>query len=214
MFTGIVETTTPILEIFNEGMLLQRPLVFENLVIGESIAVSGVCLSLIEYNDETMRFDVVNETWNRTTLGQKKTGDYVNLERSLAVGDRFDGHVVQGHVEGVGVIAPTPNVKRSLLARQAGLGGEEENTTKGTFLSVRIPPKIAPFVIPKGSIAIDGVSLTVAKCSDDTCSIALIPHTKKQTTLGLLQAGDEVNIETDMMVRTIISAFPSLNATN
>ena len=185
MFTGIIETTAEMLEKSDDGLVLKRPAGFSDLKRGASICVSGACLSVVGIDDDMMSFDVVEETWNRTKLGGLKKGDKVNLERSMRADARFEGHIVQGHVEGVATVVAN--------------GGTVDGG--GWILSIEIPSAILPAVIFKGSIAIDGVSLTVAGIEDSVCSIALIPHTLEMTTLGALQPGDMVNIETDMFLR-------------
>jgi riboflavin synthase len=183
MFTGIIETKVKVLEKTAEGLTLERPKTFTDLTIGCSIAVSGTCLSVVGMDHEMMAFDVVEETWKRTKLGDLKVGDSVNVERSMAATARFEGHVVQGHVEGVGTV----------LAN-----GETDN---GWMLLFEVPGDILPAIIHKGSIAVDGASLTVAAVEDNVVSIALIPHTLEITTFGELKAGDRVNVETDMFLR-------------
>lgn len=181
MFTGIIETTAQVLENGNGRLVLDRPASFDDIRTGASICVSGVCLSVVEFDERSMRFDVVAETLRKTKLGELQTGDSVNLERSLKANGRLEGHVVQGHVEGVGaVIEITP-------------------------FTIRLPQELLAFVIAKGSIAIDGVSLTVAKKEGDFCTVALIPHTLSVTTLGQLKAGNRVNIETDILGRYVLS---------
>lgn len=183
MFTGIVETTGKVLERTNRGIRIERPAAFTDLAIGGSISVAGVCLSLTGI--DPMTFDIVPETFARTTLGRVKAGDHVNLERSLSASGRFEGHVVQGHVEGVGTVVDVPT------------------SDNAWCLTLAIPPPLLPCVIHKGSIAIDGVSLTVAAVTDDRCTVALIPHTLAITTLGHLRLGDGVNIETDVFLRAL-----------
>ena len=186
MFTGIIETTAPLINVGSQ-LSIGRPASFTDLAVGQSIAVSGVCLTLVAFDASSMAFDVVPETLARTNLGSKHAGDRVNLERALAANGRFEGHIVQGHVEGV--------------AEVAALTDEGE----GKRLTVRLPDDLARYVIPKGSIAIDGTSLTVAAIDDQKmCSIALIPHTLSWTTLGGLRPGDGVNIETDVLVRALL----------
>ncbi len=189
MFTGIVETTAKILNISPTGLTVERPAIFDDIRIGTSICVSGVCLSVVAFDTTSMSFDVVKETWNKTNFNALMRGDYVNLERSLKANGRFEGHVVQGHVEGTATIASV------------------ENDGQGTTLTLALPEDLATFVVPKGSICIDGVSLTIATAQGDSCMIALIPHTREHTTLGDLQVGDSVNIETDILGRYIIASL-------
>lgn len=187
MFTGIVETTAKILTKSDSGLIVERPAMFDDIAIGSSISVGGICLSVVEFDDTSMRFDVVPETFAKTNLGGLMTGDYVNLERALRADGRFEGHVVQGHIEGTADVA------------------EIRKQKTGAELLLSIPEDIMAFVIPKGSIAVDGVSLTVASVEGNGCTIALIPHTLERTTLGDLQQGDRVNIETDILGRTILT---------
>jgi len=175
-----------VLEKTNEGLVLERPHTYDDIKIGTSICVSGVCLSVVGMDETMMAFDVVAETWARTKLGDLKEGDTVNLERSLAAGGRFEGHVVQGHIEGVGTVVNNGNMSEG-----------------GWLLSIEVPEDLVPSVIFKGSIAIDGVSLTVASVEEGICSIALIPHTLEVTTLGKLRPGDKVNLETDVFLRAL-----------
>ncbi len=188
MFTGIVESTAKIIEKTPMGITVERPQAFTDLKIGSSVSVSGVCLSVVELTETEMRFDVIEETLKKTTIGEWKKGDRVNLERAMKMGERMDGHVVQGHVEGVGRVA-------SFELRVA-------------VLTVQISENLARGVQSKGSIAIDGVSLTVAKREGNEVTIALIPHTLENTTLGSLMKGDWVNVETDVMVRAGRANYP------
>jgi len=185
MFTGIVETTAPILRKTEDSLVLGRPASFDDLSVGCSIAVSGVCLSVVSFDGASMSFNVVGETWARTNLGNKKEGDRVNLERSVAANGRFEGHIVQGHIEGTA---------ETISLHQDG---------QWTMLSIRLPQALLPAVVYKGSIAIDGVSLTVAAIEGEVCTIALIPHTLEVTTLGSLVPGEKVNIETDILARYV-----------
>ncbi len=194
MFTGIVETTAPILRKTDTSLVLERPTSFKDLTVGCSISVSGVCLSVVTFDEVSMHFDVVGETWARTNLGTKKEGDRVNLERALAASGRFEGHIVQGHIEGTAEVL------------------ELKNDGQWTMLTVRLPADLLPSVVFKGSIAIDGVSLTVAALNGDLCSIALIPHTLEVTTLGKLKAGDTVNIETDILAKYVVSILSKQSA--
>lgn len=185
MFTGIIETTARIEQTSPTGLVLQRPAEFTGLAVGDSIAVSGVCLTITELSDNTMAFDVVSETWQKTNLGTRKAGDSVNLERALAASGRFDGHLVQGHIEGTATVESVPQLDTQFQ------------------LTISLPANIAHLVVPKGSIAIDGVSLTVASKENLQCTIALVPHTLAITTLGTLAVGDTVNIETDIVGRYV-----------
>lgn len=187
MFTGIIEEMAKVTGVSEGKLSLTRPSSFTDVAIGSSIAVEGVCLSIIELSPETMSFDVIGETQNKTTLGSVKEGDMLNLERALKVSERFDGHIVQGHVEGVGEL-------RRISTDE-----------KWTVFTVSLPENVSQFVVPKGSITFNGVSLTVAECNEHECSTALIPHTLKHTTLGGLREGDRVNIESDILGRYIHS---------
>lgn len=182
MFTGIVETMAKVLSNVNGTLVVDRPKSFDDIRIGSSVCIAGVCLTVVELNKTTMSFEMVSETLQRTTLGEKIKGDRVNLERALKADGRFEGHVVQGHSETV---------------------GEVLKLSKGGLLSIDLPKELHSFVVEKGSIAIDGVSLTIARLKKHECTIALIPHTLKITTLGLLNEGDQVNIETDILGRYI-----------
>ncbi|MSR87110.1 riboflavin synthase [Candidatus Peribacteria bacterium] len=184
MFTGIIEATAQILNATGNGVVIARPQSFDDLKIGSSVSVSGVCLSIVELTSDTMRFDVVDETLQKTTIGSFKKGDRVNLERAMRSDSRLDGHVVQGHVEGVGLVK------------------SEKLTMKNALLVLQLQKSMADVVVLKGSIAVDGVSLTVADVQGSDITVALIPHTLKKTTLGSLKKGDQVNIETDILVRS------------
>lgn len=178
MFTGIIEATAKVLDNTGNRLVLERPAMFDDIKLGSSIAVSGVCLSVVYFDDTSMSFDVVAETLSKTKLGTLQKNDRVNLERSMKASDRFEGHIVQGHVEGVATVV-----------------------TAGSTLVIALPEHLAANVIPKGSIALDGVSLTVASLNDHHCTIAIIPHTLKLTTLADLREKDVVNIETDVLAR-------------
>ena len=179
MFTGIIEATAQILGKETNGIVVARPTSFDDVKIGSSIAVAGVCLSVVQLASAAMRFDVVTETLARTTLGSLRVGDTVNLERSLPADGRFEGHVVQGHIEGVGRVV----------------------LQKHSQLIVELPPELLPQVVAKGSVALNGVSLTIASIEQDRITLALIPHTLAHTTLGLLDKGDRINVETDILGR-------------
>ncbi len=189
MFTGIVEVSAPVLEKTATGLTVQRPANFDDIAIGGSIVVNGACLTVIAFDEHSMTFDVVPETWAKTNLGDLATGDRVNLERSMSAQSRFEGHIVQGHVEGTGTIKSF----------------EKPTDSPWATLAIELPSDLARYVVYKGSIAINGVSLTVAAVDWTTCTIALIPHTLEITNLGTLKIGDRVNIETDVLARYIES---------
>lgn len=156
---------------------------------GSSVCVSGVCLTVSGVSEPLLDFDVVPETIGKSNLGRKRPGDRLNLEPSIRVGDPIDGHFVQGHVDGTAEI-------------------EQVRTQAGEYvLRLRPESHLLPYVIPKGSIAIDGVSLTVAELGDDRFTIALIPTTLQRTNLSSLRSGDTVNVETDLLVRTIVHCW-------
>jgi len=183
VFTGIIEAQAEIMKMTDNGIFVERPENFDDIKIGSSISVSGACLSVVSFDSDSMEFDVVSETFQITKLGSLKVGDRVNLERAMKASDRFEGHVVQGHIEGVGEVV-----------------SEKQEIESGKLI-IKIPENLLIFIVSKGSITIDGVSLTVASISGNEITVALIPHTLKNTTLGFLNNGDKVNIETDVLVR-------------
>lgn len=183
MFSGIVEGTAKVVSNDKGRLVVDLPI--EGVVLGESIAIDGVCLTVVGgYFD----FDVSEETLRKTTLGLKKAGDRINYERSLKVGDRISGHFVTGHVDCVGRI-------RSII--------EEGNSVRFTCDS---PEVIRKFIVPKGSVTVSGVSLTVGEVGSDSFSFYVIPHTKEITTLGDLQIGSLVNLEADILARYVRGA--------
>ncbi|MGH9921473.1 MAG: riboflavin synthase [Nitrososphaerales archaeon] len=151
------------------------------LKIGDSVSINGACLTVVGIKNNRASFEMVGETMKKTALGSLTIGDKVNIEQSLRVGDTIDGHFVLGHVDGVGIIAE--KIK-------------QKNQTK---LWIRIDKKLMRYVVPKGSIAIDGISLTVVDVMKDRISVALIPHTLTMTTLGIKDKGDKVNVEMDLL---------------
>ncbi len=153
---------------------------------GDSVCVSGVCLTVVECGGGRAHFDVITETLNRSTLGGKKSGDRVNLELSLR-GDSFlGGHFVQGHVDAVATVAAV---------------AEDPGDWRITF---RVPAAVMPCIVPKGSVAVDGVSMTIAEVGKETFTLAVIPTTLERTTLASLRAGGQVNVETDILARTVV----------
>lgn len=190
MFTGLVIDIGVVerIERRQEGArVVVRPgaLKVESLDLGESIACSGCCLTVTDRGDGLVWFDAVPETLSRTTIGSWKHGTRVNLERALALGDRLGGHLVLGHVDGVGEV----------LTRIA--------EGQGARMSISLPAAIAPLVAEKGSIAVDGVSLTVAMAARDRFEVTLIPDTLERTTLGEVRSGARLNLEVDILARHV-----------
>lgn len=194
MFTGIVEEIGTVVRLDRrpEGsgggdarLVLHGPLVTEGTGLGDSIAVDGVCLTVTESRDGEFTVDVMPETLRHTTLGSVQPGTRVNLERAVRADGRLDGHLVQGHVDGVG----------RLLSRDPGPRWDD--------LVVGCPPELARYVARKGSIAIDGVSLTVTEVGADRFGVSLIPTTLGATTLGGLRVGDVVNLEVDVIAKYV-----------
>jgi riboflavin synthase len=160
---------------------------------GASIAIDGVCLTVTSADHDSATFDVVAETLRRTTLGDLRPGGRVNLQKSLAIGDRIDGHFVQGHVDAVGTVEKAEQSPRE---------------SKWWF---SLNAEARAYIIPKGSVAIDGISLTVADVEDGLFSVALIPTTLQQTTIGQKRPGARVNIETDILARTVVNYLQSID---
>jgi riboflavin synthase len=188
MFTGIVEHRGSVLSVesANGGMRLVVDIgPLPQLELGGSIAVNGVCLTGVESGPGRIAVDVVRETLSRSTLGGLRPGDAVNLERPMAADGRFDGHIVQGHVDGVGVIAAV------------------EPEGEGKRMRLRVPDALSRYVIEKGSITVDGVSLTVAAVEGEEVEVALIPHSLHVTTLGLRAVGEKVNLEVDLIAKYV-----------
>ena len=185
MFTGIVEGLGTVLkrEHRQQGQRFTLGADFEltGTRPGDSIAVNGACLTVVTLNGSRFEVDVSPETLSKTVLDRINVGQRVNLERALRLGDRLNGHLVAGHVDGVGII------KRKAPAGNA------------IVVAIEVPPEIGPYLIAKGSVAVDGISLTVNSCRQDRFEISIIPHTARMTTIGLKAVGDPVNIETDMI---------------
>lgn len=189
MFTGIIEKKGRVRSVEAHGSDLTMTIICGDLLtdsrIGDSIAINGTCLTVTRLDHESFDVHVVPETFTRTNLSDLQEGSSVNLERAMPAGGRFDGHIVQGHVDGVGTITTvTPE-------------GE------GARLTIEVPSSLAKYVVEKGSICLDGVSLTVAAVDDPRVEIALIPHTLEQTVFGDRQVGDRVNIEVDVLAKYV-----------
>ena len=192
MFTGIVEERGIITDVERQAggarLRIEAPTIADGAEVGASIAVDGCCLTVVERGDGWWTADAVTETLERSTLGGLRPGDHVNLERPTRLGDTLDGHLVQGHVDGVGQVA----------AREPLLDGS-------TRVSIACSPSLVRYVVEKGSIAVDGISLTVTDVDDDPpgFSFAVIPHTAEVTTLGSREVGDTVNIEVDILAKYV-----------
>ena len=189
MFTGIIEELGKVVAIEPQAdairLTIQGPTVASDLHRGDSIAVSGTCLTAVEFDANGFTADVMQETLNLTSLDGIKVGDPVNLERAMTAATRFGGHVVQGHVDGVGKV----------ISREPSQNWE--------WVRVQIPAELMKYVVLKGSITIDGISLTVNEVGHDFVGLSLIPETLRLTTLGYKQPGDKVNIEADVMAKHI-----------
>jgi riboflavin synthase len=189
MFTGIVEELGEIVTIERGAesavLRVRGPLVTSDATPGSSIAVNGVCLTVVEHDGQSFSVDVMAETLKRSSLGSLRAGSKVNLERAMAASTRFGGHIVQGHVDGTAQV----------LARRPGDNWEVVQFT--------LPPEVSRYVVEKGSITVDGVSLTVSEISDDTFSVSLIPTTLELTTLGYKAVGDPVNLEVDVIAKYV-----------
>lgn len=185
MFTGIVEEIGTVVSISQGAkaakMTLQGNLIFEDMHIGDSIAVNGVCLTVTSMSENGFCADVMAETVRKSSLGILKSGDSVNLERAMAANGRFGGHIVSGHIDGTGTICQFK---------------KEQNAV---WITIEASPEILHLIVHKGSICIDGVSLTVAELSEQSFSVSIIPHTGEQTILLKKKVGDIVNLENDVI---------------
>ncbi len=186
MFAGIVEEVGTLTQLEPTGLVIQAQLILEGSQVKDSIAVDGACLTITERKKDCFRVDTMPETLRRTRLGSLQPGDPVNLERSLPANGRIGGHMVQGHIE-----ATTP----VLTIREDGIA---------RYVEIALPEQLCPYVISKGFIAVNGVSLTVVESMHDRFSIALIPYTQERTNLGGLQVGTLLNLETDIVGRYVV----------
>lgn len=184
MFTGIVEergtvhTPPPRLAVSCRTVTADSP-------VGASVAVNGVCLTVVERSEDLLAFDVTGESLDRSNLGRLRSGDPVNLERPVTLLTRLGGHMVQGHVDAVGTVV------------------DIEPNGAGATLTLRMPAQLGRFVVEKGALAVDGVSLTVASVEENVLRLALIPHTIEVTTLGSVRPGDPVNLEVDVVAKYV-----------
>lgn len=189
MFSGIVEVMGTVVELRPEPpgcrLIIREPKIAVETAVGDSIAVNGCCLTVVEADAQTMGFQAGPETLSRTNLGDLRPGSPVNLERALAVGERLGGHFVSGHIDGVG----------TLIERR------DHGDWSDYWFAVSV--ELARQMAPKGSIAVDGVSLTIVESLPDRFSVALIPYTLAVTTLGRLEVGGKVNLETDLLAKYV-----------
>ena len=185
MFSGIVEEMGALKSVEKRltgaKMSILASAVLQDLKIGESVSVSGACLTVTAIDNQDFSVDVSSETLNRTTLGSATAGDPVNLERAMKLNERIGGHLVSGHIDGIGLVR----------------GREQDGNS--FHLTIEAPEEIFRYCVQKGSITVDGISLTINVVSDKFFSVAIIPHTAKVTTIGLKQIGDSVNLETDLI---------------
>ena len=188
MFTGIIENSVPVIAVEGDDTLRRITLGVDwsDLRPGESVAVNGVCLTVADLSPGRARFDVIRETLDKTNLGRLTAGDRVHVERSLKIGDRLDGHFVQGHVDGTARLVGTHRCGDDVRLR------------------IELKEQFAPYLVPKGSISIDGVSLTIAAILPDSFEVALIPTTLHLTQLGNRAIGWPFNIECDMLAKTVV----------
>jgi len=197
MFTGLVESLGVVQSVESDQhggsvLCIREPSIAPQLVIGESVAVNGACLTVIEHDAESFRFQCGPETLLRTNLGELRVGDRVNLERSLRVGDRLGGHFVQGHVDGFGTIA------------------ERQRQGEWEMIAFECAESLTFQMVSKGSIAVDGISLTLVDVERPRFTVMLIPHTLAVTTLGLKNVGSKVNLETDMLAKHLQKMLQSV----
>ena len=194
MFTGIVEELGEVARLADLGdsvrLTLRGPLAVQDARPGDSIAVNGVCLTVVESGADTFTADVMRETLDRSCLGALAVGDPVNLERPMRLDGRLGGHLVQGHVDGTGTIE------------------SRDRSEHWEVVRVSLPADLARYVVPKGSITVDGVSLTVASVDDGSFTVSLIPTTLALTTLGRKQSGDPVHLEVDVVAKYVERLLP------
>ena len=197
MFTGIIEELGRVEKVTKTAdglrLTISAEKVIKDISIGSSMAINGVCLTVVAYNKNSFEADVMAETIKKTNISEFREGGFVNMERPIKISGRLEGHFVLGHVDGIGII------KRGLspFFGYPLLGGVPDE------IEITIIPELARYIVPKGSIAIDGISLTVVDVADDTFRVAIIPYTSKNTTLGFKGIGDKVNLEFDIIAKHI-----------
>ena len=193
MFTGIVEELGEVVALNKSGasgrITIRAPYVLQDAQIGDSIAVNGVCLTAQSINGDTFSADCMHETFERSSLGALTIGSKVNLERAMQMNGRFGGHIVSVHIDGTGRITRI------------------ETDNNAVWYTIQAPAEIMHYIIEKGSVAIDGISLTVARVAASTFAVSIIPHTRTQTTLGSKRVGDVVNLENDVIGKYVEKLF-------
>jgi len=190
MFTGIIEAIKPVKSIVQKSgktnITITRPEAFTDIKTGSSIACNGICLTVIEFNKDSLTVEVMYETIQKTTAGSWKTGELINLERALAIGSRLDGHWVQGHIDTTATLLETKTVNSTL------------------YLAFALSSRDKDLVVPQGSITINGVSLTISELKSDRFSVSLIGHTIANTNLSKLNIGNKVNLEYDILGKYLL----------
>ena len=184
MFTGLIREVATVAAVDGSRIEVASA---QEAAVGDSVAIDGVCLTVVAAEGGMLAFDVVPETLSRTALGGLEPGDVLNLEPSLRVGDRLGGHVVQGHVDGVGKLISFDRISDS----------------ENWWLNIELPDEVEKYTVYKGSISIEGISLTIAKLEKNRCTIAIIPHTVEMTNLHSLKPGDPVNLEADLIAKYV-----------
>ena len=185
MFTGIIEGLGTIRGIRTGGqgkrLTVEADFILDQTKVGDSVAVNGACLTVVKIDGKRFETDLSPETLGASTFERAKVGDRVNLERAMRLSDRLDGHLVSGHIDGIGIVKKCEKMGNSVM------------------LTIEVPDALSPYLIHKGSVAVDGISLTINACESKSFSVQIIPHTAGVTTIGKKQNGDPVNIETDMI---------------
>ena len=187
MFTGIVEEVGIVAKISDNAMTVRASKVLEDVKLGDSIAVNGACLTAVNFSKSDFSVDLSPETMRRTSLGQLSAGGSVNLERALLASDRMGGHIVQGHVDGTGRVISIKPEGDSIIFR------------------IRVPKRLGRYIVEKGFVAVDGISLTVVKRGASSFTLAVIPYTLKNTNLAAVSVGDRVNLEADILAKYVES---------
>lgn len=185
MFTGIVQEMGEVREAREGNLVIACRRVLRNTKLGDSVAINGLCLTIVEMDEGAFRVNLIGETYARSTMGDLKPGDAVNLEPAMQLGERLDGHLVQGHIDAVGTL----------------VGREEPGSD--LVLTFAAPESLLRYVVEKGSITVNGVSLTVVERSDSEFSVSIIPFTRQQTNLGDIAEGDRVNLEVDVLAKYV-----------